>query len=107
LWLLFCGLPHVNVVVIVADAVLIVLVSLTRLLKLPWQSFSCGTALYLKKKPKKKQAAIGGGMATENIRQICRQSRNLNKQIIIVIGPDRISKMAKGRKEGITAKCIS
>jgi len=46
-------------------------------------------------------------MTTENIRQICRQSRNLNKQIIIVIGPDRISKMAKGRKEGITAKCIS
>jgi len=92
LWLLFCGLPHVNVVVvIVADAVLIVLVSLTRLLKLPWQSFSCGTALYLKK-TKKKQAAIGGGMATENIRQICRQSRNLNEQITIVIGPDRKQK---------------
>jgi len=61
LWLLFCGLPHVNVVVIVADAVLIVLVSLTRLLKLPWQSFSCGTALYLKKKPKKNKQQLEVG----------------------------------------------
>jgi len=49
LWLLFCGLPLAKTVVIVADAVLIVLVSLTRLLKLPWQSFCCGTALYFSK----------------------------------------------------------